>query len=126
MSRRGPCFNEEQKLAIPKEGEKNGVKAVRAKYDISTQSYRLWRYKAQEPSPKKYFPVENKRRILEEGCLKGIQQVCNAYRINPTTYYYWKRRLGFTKSPRSPGRRRKPLASEARQISPLSSHPVLC
>jgi transposase-like protein len=43
MSRRGPRFNEEQKLAILKEGEKNGVKAVCAKYDISTQSYRLWR-----------------------------------------------------------------------------------
>jgi hypothetical protein len=52
----------------------------------------LPRYKAQGTKPKKYFPVENMRRILEEGCLKGIQQVCNACRINPTTYYYWKAR----------------------------------
>jgi hypothetical protein len=39
MSRRGHRFNEQQKLAILKEGEKNGVKAVCAKYDSSTQSY---------------------------------------------------------------------------------------
>jgi hypothetical protein len=34
-----PRFTEKEKLAIVKEGEKNGVKAVCAKYDISTQSY---------------------------------------------------------------------------------------
>jgi transposase-like protein len=95
MSRRGPRFNEEQKLAILKEGEKNGVKAVCAKYDTSTQSYRLWRYKAQGTKRRKCFAFEKKIRILEERYLKGIQQVCNAYRINPTTYYYWKRRLGY-------------------------------
>jgi transposase-like protein len=45
MSRRGPRFNEEQKLAIVKEGEKTGVETVCAKYGISDQSYRNWRYK---------------------------------------------------------------------------------
>jgi hypothetical protein len=70
MSRRGPRFNEQQKLAILKEGEKNGVKAVCAKYHISAQSYRLWRYKVQGTKAKKYLPVEKKRRILE-GYLSG-------------------------------------------------------
>ena len=43
--RRGPRFNEEQKLAIVKEGEKTGVETVCAKYGISDQSYRNLRYK---------------------------------------------------------------------------------
>jgi transposase-like protein len=37
MSWRGPRFSEKEKLAIVKEGEKVGVKAVCAKYGISTQ-----------------------------------------------------------------------------------------
>jgi hypothetical protein len=35
MSKRGPRFTEKEKLAIIKEGKKNGVKAVCAKYGIS-------------------------------------------------------------------------------------------
>jgi transposase-like protein len=27
-------------------------------------------------------------------------RVCTAYRIDPKTYYYWKRKFGYTKSPR--------------------------
>jgi transposase-like protein len=46
MSKRGPHFSEKEKLAILNEGEKNGVAAVCAKYGISDQSYRNWRYKA--------------------------------------------------------------------------------
>jgi hypothetical protein len=56
-------------LAILKEGEKNGFKAVCAKYDTSTQSYRLWRYKAEGTKPRKHLPVEKKLQILEEGYL---------------------------------------------------------
>jgi transposase-like protein len=42
-----------KKLAIVKEGEKTGVEAVCAKYDITDQSYRFWRYKALGIGPKK-------------------------------------------------------------------------
>jgi transposase-like protein len=45
MSKRGPRFTEKEKLAILKEGEKNGVNAVCAKYGVSEQTYRVWRYK---------------------------------------------------------------------------------
>jgi transposase-like protein len=44
MAKRGPCrrrlFNKEEKLAIVKEGEKTGVKAVCTKYDICDETYR--------------------------------------------------------------------------------------
>jgi transposase-like protein len=44
MSKGGaPRFTEKEKLAIVKEGEKNGINAVCAKYDISDQAYREWR-----------------------------------------------------------------------------------
>jgi transposase-like protein len=42
MSKRGPRFSEKEKLAILKEGQRNGAKTVCAKYGISDQSYRLW------------------------------------------------------------------------------------
>ena len=115
MSRRGPRFSEKEKLVIVKEGQKNGVKAVCARYGISTQSYRLWRYKARGIQPKKYFSSNEKLRILEEGFHNGIGQVCAAYRIDPGTYYNWKRKLGFTKSPRSPGR--PPRFSEKEKLA---------
>ena len=46
-------FSEKEKLSIVEEGEKNGVKAVCAKYGTSTQSYRLWRYKINGTRPNK-------------------------------------------------------------------------
>jgi transposase-like protein len=67
MSGCGPRFNEEQKLAIVKEGEKTGVEAVCVKYDISDQSYRNWRYKALGIQPKNQQSRTKKLRILEEG-----------------------------------------------------------
>jgi transposase-like protein len=96
-----------QRLRIVKEGKKTGVKAVCAKYRISDQSYRLWRYKVRGIQPRRHFSVEEKLRILEDGCQNGVLKVCAAYRIDPTTYYYWKRQFGFTKSPRIPGRPRR-------------------
>jgi Transposase len=41
----GQRFSGKQKLAILKESEKTGVKTVCAKYKISGQTYRGWRYK---------------------------------------------------------------------------------
>jgi len=98
MSKRGPRFSEKEKLAIFKEGKKNGVKAACAKYDISDQAYRVWRYKAAGIQPRKQFSIEKKSQILEEGFQEVIEQVCAAYRINLRTYYRWKRKLGFTQS----------------------------
>jgi hypothetical protein len=46
MSKRAPRFSEKEKLAILKEGEKNGVKADCAKYRVSDRTYRIRRYKA--------------------------------------------------------------------------------
>jgi hypothetical protein len=99
MSRRGPRFDEE--LAILKEEEKNDVKAVCAKYHISTQSYRLWRYKTQRTKPRKYLPVEEKLHILEEGYENSILRTCASNGIYLPTYCYWKRRLGYSKSLRA-------------------------
>ena len=67
MSKRGPRFTEKEKLAILKEGEKNGVKAVCAKYGVSEQTYRVWRYKIKGIEPKKQFSIKKKREILEQG-----------------------------------------------------------
>ena len=53
MSKRGPRFTEKEKLAILKEGEKNGVKAVCAKYGVSEQTYQVWRYKTKGIEHKK-------------------------------------------------------------------------
>ena len=97
MSKRGPRFTEKEKLAILKEGEKNGVKAVCAKYGVSDQTYRVWRYKTKGIEHKKQFSIKKKREILEQGFQNGIEQVCAAYRISPRTYYRWKK-LDFTKS----------------------------
>jgi transposase-like protein len=96
MSKRGPRFSEKEKLAILKEGEKNGVKAVCAKYGVSEQTYQVWRYKTKGIEHKKQFSIKKKREILEQGFQNGIEQVCAAYRISPRTYYRWKK-LGFTK-----------------------------
>jgi transposase-like protein len=85
MSKRGPRFSEKEKLAILREGEKNGVRAVCEKYGISDQTYRLWRYKAAGIQPRKQFSEEEKLRILEEGYQNGISRVCNAYQIDLTT-----------------------------------------
>src|SRR5215831_15819108 len=90
-------FTEKEKLAILKEGEKNGVKAVCAKYGVSEQTYRVWRYKTRGIEHKKQFSIKKKREILEQGFQNGIEQVCAAYRISPRTYYRW-RKLDFTKS----------------------------
>jgi len=100
MSRRGPRFNEAEKLAIVKEGEKNGVRAVCVKYGISDQSFRLWRYKVRGIQPKKFYSLEKKHGILEEGFQNGIERVCAAHRIDPMTYYRWKKALGYSKSRR--------------------------
>ena len=97
MSKRGPRFSEKEKLAILKEGEKNSVNSVCAKYGISDQTYQIWRYKAAGIQPRKQFSTEEKLQILEEAYQNGIEQVCAAYRISPRTYYRWKK-LDFTKS----------------------------
>ena len=60
-------FAEEERLIIIAEGEKNGVRAVCAKYGISDQTYRLWRYRAQGTKPRKHFSLKKKLKILEEG-----------------------------------------------------------
>jgi Transposase len=100
MSKRGPRFSEREKLATLKEGEKNSVKAVCAKYGISDQSYRLWRYKVKGIQPRKPFSIKKKREILEEGYQKGIKGVCAAYRIDPRTYYLFSGSHGVRKNER--------------------------
>src|SRR5215470_17995521 len=92
-------FNEEEKLAILREVEKIGVKAVCAKYAISDQNWRRWRYKIKGTEPKKQFSIKKKHEILEQGFQNGIERVCAEYRIHSTTYNRWKRKLGFTKAP---------------------------
>jgi len=103
MSKRGPRFSEKERLAIVKEGEKNDIEAVCAKYDISHQSYRLWRYKANGIKPKKQRSRTEKLCILEECVQNGINQTCAAYGVDSTNYFRWKKRFGFTN--RGPGLR---------------------
>jgi transposase-like protein len=106
MRKRGPRFTQEEKLAIVKEGEKNGLNAVCAKYGISDQSYRLWRYKAYGIRPKKQLSSQEKLKILEDGYKNGINQVFAAHGIHPMTYFRWKKQFGFTES-RPRGRPRR-------------------
>lgn len=100
-----------KKLAIVKEGEKTGVEAVCAKYDITDQSYRFWRYKTLGIRPKKQLSLTEKLRILEEGYNNGINQICAANRIDPRTYYRWKKELGYSKSRPRLGRPRRFIES---------------
>ena len=101
----GRCvLPEEEKLTIIAEGEKAGVRIVCAKYDISDQTYRDWRYKAQGIKPRKHFSLKKKLKILEEGARDGVYRTCAAHHIDPVTYYNWKRKFGFTKSPTKAGR----------------------
>jgi transposase-like protein len=56
---------------------------------------------------RKQFSEEEKRQILEEGLQNGIERVCAAYRIHDRTYYRWKKKSGYSKSPpRQPRPRR--------------------
>jgi transposase-like protein len=89
-------FTKEEKLTTIAEGQKIGVKTVSAKYDISDETYRHWRYKAEGIKPRKHFSLKKKLRILEEGVRDGVYRTCAAHHIDPGTYYSWKRRIGFT------------------------------
>ena len=104
MLKRGPRFTGKEKLAILKEGEKNGVKAACAKYGISDGTYRVWRYEAQGLKPRKHFSLKKKLKILEEGARDGVYRTYAAYHINPTTYYKWKHKLGSLSGPGGAGR----------------------
>jgi len=115
MSRRGPRFSEKEKLTIVQQGEKIGVKGVCARYGISTQRYRVWRYKVRGIQPRKRFSLQEKLRILEDGYQNGILKVCTAHRIDPATYYNWRRKFRYPKSPRGPGR--PPRFSEEEKLA---------
>jgi hypothetical protein len=54
-------------LAILEEAENVDVNEVCAKYEISAQTYRVWRYKASGIKPRKHFSPEKKRKIFKEG-----------------------------------------------------------
>jgi transposase-like protein len=83
-------FTEEEKLTILAEGEKTGVKTVCAKYDISDQAYREWRYKARGIQPKKHHSPEERLKALKEAQKVGIKPVCAKYGITPQTYRVWR------------------------------------
>jgi transposase-like protein len=83
-------FTEEEKLTIIGEGEKTGVKTVCAKYDISDQAYREWRYKARGIQPKKHHSPEERPKALKEAQKVGIKAVCVKYGTTPQTYRVWR------------------------------------
>jgi transposase-like protein len=76
MSKRGPRFTQQEKLAILKEGEKTGVKAVCGKYGVSQGAYRFWKYKARGIEPRRRFSEEEKLAILREGEKNCAKAVC--------------------------------------------------
>src|ERR1700741_123077 len=90
MPKRGPRFSEKEKLAILKEGEKNGVKAVCAKYGISDQTYRAWRYQAAGIQPRKHLSSAKRLQVLREGEKNGVRAVCAKYGITDQTYRVWR------------------------------------
>ena len=100
MPKRGPHYSQEERVAILKEGEKTSFNAVRAKYNISPQTYRRWRYMARgiKPKPARHFPDRRKLQILEEGYQNGIGVACKRRGIDPSVYFYWKHKFSFTKS----------------------------
>jgi transposase-like protein len=90
MSKRGPRFSEKEKLTIIAEGEKSGVKSVCAKYDISDQIYRKWRYKAVKIKPRKHLSSAKRLRVLREAEKNGVRAVCAKYGISEQTYRLWR------------------------------------
>src|SRR5262245_10149028 len=94
-------LHSKRKLAILKEREKNGVKAVSAKYGISDQTHRVWRYKIKGIEPKKQFPIKKKREILEQGFRTASSKFAPLTGSAPELIiggrYRWKK-LGFAKS----------------------------
>src|SRR5262249_26912081 len=100
MSKHGPRIKQEERLAIVQEGEKTSFNAVCAKYNISPQTYRRWRYAARgiKPKPSRHFSPQQKLEILEEGYQRGIGVACKRWGINPAVYHYWKHKFHYTKS----------------------------
>jgi transposase-like protein len=90
MSRRGPRFSEKEKLTIISEGEKSGVKTVCAKYDISDQTYREWRYKALKIKSRKHLSSAKRLRVVREAEKNGVGAVCAKYGISEQTYRVWR------------------------------------
>jgi len=88
MSKGGPRFSEKEKLAIVKEGEKTGVKAVCAKYGCSERAYRIWtctaygiylsdyyRWKQKfqfQKSPRRSFSEQERLQIIKDAIRDGI------------------------------------------------------
>jgi transposase-like protein len=83
-------FTEEEKLTIMAEGEKTGVKTVCAKYAISDQTYRDWRYKALGIKPRKHLSSAKRLRVLREGEKNGVRVACAKYGISDQTYRVWR------------------------------------
>ena len=83
-------FTEEEKLTIIAEGQKTGVKTVCAKYDISDQTYRDWRYKTLGIKPRKHLFSAKRLRVLREGERNGVRAACAKYGISDQTYRVWR------------------------------------
>src|SRR6516164_8991904 len=75
------------------------LKASR-KHKVNGAKVRGWAQQLglQIPRAAGRFTAQEKLRILEEGYQNGISRVCNAYQIDPRTYYHWKRVLGYSKN----------------------------
>ena len=126
-------FSQEQKLAILKEASQNGISRVCAAYGIHPQTYYYWKLhklgftKQPRRGRPDRFSEEEKLAILEEGYENGIVRTCAAYGIPLSTYRYWKRRLGYCRSPRRSFRTRKNgdqrhgPQSAGRRLDPLKS-----
>jgi len=92
-------LSEVEMLAIVKEAERTSGKAVREKYGISPSTYSRLRYQVTGIRRNESFSPEEKLRILEEGYHNGILRTCTAYGITMTSYYNWKSKFKFDKSP---------------------------
>ena len=100
-------LSKEQKLAIPKGGERVSVKPICAKYKISDGRYRYWRKTISGIQPRKQLSSQQKLRILEEGYQNGTKETCGAHGVDPTSYFRWEKKFRFLKSRPIPGKPRR-------------------
>ena len=98
-------FSLKKKLKVLEEGARDGIYRTCAAYHINPTTYYNWRHKLgftklpRRGRPER-FGEEEKLAILDEGYRNGVLRTSTAYGISSTTYYHWKRRLGYCRSPR--------------------------
>jgi transposase-like protein len=126
-------FSLKKKLKILEKVARGGNARTCATYHISPFTYYRWRHKlgfTKQPRRGRpdRFSEEEKLAILEEGHENGIVRTCAAYGIPLSMHRYWKRRLGYSRSPRRSfrgrehGEKRRGPQSAGRRLDQFSGN----